>query len=169
MKDLPKETMPMECKNFLSELEGLPAVSQEDFLAHLPQPLRDHAAHCVGCRQALTDFADTREALAGMRAHLAAPGPWFATRVMQAISAKEAEIQERKNSVWISVRRFAPRLAAFATLLLVVGGTWALQLHRAQQHAQQVQLPRVESLFESAPVVPANDDIVMGAAEEQQP
>jgi hypothetical protein len=160
MKDFPNEANKMNCDTFLSELEALAPGNFEELLARLPVPAREHIAQCASCREALNDLAETRAALAPMRAALPRPGPWFVTRVLNAIAAREREIEERKNSVWVGVRRFAPRLAALACVILVVGGTWAFQLRRADRLASQTRVTGAESLFEPGTSMPVNDDIV---------
>jgi len=74
-------------------------------------------------------FAETRNALVGMTVQEA--GPWFTVRVMAAIGARERE-EEARDGVWISVRRLAPLLVALSALLLVLGGSWALQLRKSE-------------------------------------
>ena len=85
-----------------------------------------------------------------MKESLPEAGPWFTTRVMQAIAAQEEEIEERQNGFWTSVRRLAPRLVAFATLLLMLGGTWAFQERRAAR-ANGPQMGPAEGIFEAVP------------------
>ena len=163
-----------KCEEFLEELERLPAglpgrPTGRDWRELLPQKAREHAATCANCEEALEDFAETREALAGMAESLPEPGPWFVARVMAKIGAQERELEEQANGVWISVMRLAPRLAAFAAVLLVLGGTWALELRRAEQSRRQQTRPAAEGLFEAAPNTPLNDDIIANTHEEQQP
>lgn len=161
----------MNCKVLLAELEELPVETPEapaagEWRRLLSETAREHLARCTGCQAALEDFADTREAMAEMKKGLPEPGPWFAARVMARIRAQENEIEEQVNGVWVNVMRLAPRLAAFAAVLLVLGGTWALQLRRADDARQKTR--PAESLFESAPTTPANDDIVATIYEEPQ-
>jgi hypothetical protein len=116
------------CQRFREELESLPAGeaprrSIEEWRAELPVAEARHLASCQECLQALQDLVETREALAGFTTP--APGPWFKTRVMAAIAAKERE--EATDGVWIYVRRLAPRVVALSALLLVLGGSWAVE------------------------------------------
>jgi hypothetical protein len=163
---------PMNCEALLAELEELPvetlrASTATDWRRLLSESAREHAARCASCQSALEDFAETREAMAELKKSLPEPGPWFAARVMAKIRAQEKEIEEQVNGVWVNVMRLAPRIAAFAAVLLVLGGTWALQLRRADDVRQKMIRP-VESLFESAPTTAANDDIVASIHEEPQ-
>jgi len=157
----------ISCERFLEELEELPLETSGALHELLPQQARQHAADCASCKAALEDFSEARQALTPMRGTIHEPGPWFVSRVLAAIQATERELEEQAEGVWVSVMRIAPRLAAFAAVLLVFGGTWAMELHRAQR-SRQPQLQPAEGLFESAPT-PANDDIVALNYEETQP
>lgn len=122
----------LNCRRLLDALEELPTngnarKSAEEWRAELPAAEEEHVGRCEACRTALEEFAETRNVLAGM--DVQEPGPWFATRVMALIGAREAE-EEARDGVWISVRRLAPRLVALSALLLVLGGSWALELRK---------------------------------------
>ena len=122
------------CRRFLDALEELPLSggirkSAEEWRAELPEAEEEHASGCEACRTALEEFAETRNALAGVAVQ--EPGPWFATKVMAAIKAREKEVEAR-DGVWISVRRLAPRLVALSALLLVLGGSWAFELRKTE-------------------------------------
>jgi hypothetical protein len=120
------------CRRLLDALEELPPSgntrkSAEEWRAELPEAEDVHADRCETCRTALEEFAETRNALAGITVH--EPGPWFTVRVMAAIASRERE-EEARDGVWISVRRLAPRLVALSALLLLLGGSWALELRK---------------------------------------
>jgi len=172
MNQSPKDTK-VNCEQFLSELEALPAdrpgmAKPEELLTRIPEVAREHAARCTDCEEALQDFAETRRELEGMRKGLPEAGPWFTVRVMAAIRAKEAEMEEKSEGVWAGVRRLAPRLVAFAAVLLVLGGTWAIEV-RQSEHARGPEMKPAESLFEAAPSAPLNDDIVASTYPGQKP
>lgn len=163
----------VNCEWFLNELEGLPAdgpggARPEELLTRMAAGAREHAARCASCEQALQDFVETRNALEGMKAGLPEAGRWFTSRVMGAIRVREEEIEEKKEGVWVSVRRLAPRLVLFAAVLLVLGGSWAIEVRRAD-HARRQELRPVESLFEGAPNAAVNDDIIASSYQEQMP
>ena len=120
-----------DCGSFQDALEKLPVKggarkSAEEWLAELPAENAAHVAACGACREALEEFAETRQALAEIE--LPQAGPWFTARIMAAIAAREKE--EETDGVWNSVRRLAPRLVAVSALLLLVGGSWAVQQTR---------------------------------------
>jgi hypothetical protein len=172
MNSVPKGTN-VNCERFLHELEMLPAGGRngpapEEFLKGLPEAAREHASQCARCESALLDFSEARNALEGMKAGLPEAGPWFVVRVMSAIRSKEEAIEEQRNGVWISVRRLAPRLVAFAALLLVLGGSWALEVRRTERLRQTVMRP-AEGIFDTAPVAPVDEELVASVSEEKLP
>jgi hypothetical protein len=160
----------VNCELFLNELEALPVFGAGNTTAEvlrfeLPMEAREHATECKQCEAALRDFAETRRALEGMEESLPEPGPWFTCRVMNAIGEQE---EERENGFWTGVRRLAPRLVAFATLVLMLGGTWAFEQQRTARRNGPVMRP-VEGIFESVPTTPANDDVIANANEVAKP
>ena len=170
MSDRPRK---LECEAFLEALE---ATSPDKGTEALPEVLlglmngltRGHAEVCADCKAAVEAMSVTRRELARLPEAALEPAPWFTTRVMGAIRAKESEIEEKKNGVWVSVRRLAPRLVAFCTLLLVVGGTWALEVRKAEE-ARQAEMRPVESLFDTTASTPLNDDVLAVSHQEPRP
>src|ERR1700739_3352597 len=110
-------------------LSGNTRMSAEQWRAEMPEAEEEHAGSCEACRTALEEFAETRNALSGIA--LLEAGPWFTARVMAAIAAREKE-EEAQDGVWISVRKLAPRLVALGALLLLLGGSWALELRKTE-------------------------------------
>jgi len=158
-----------ECRRFLEELDrvltGAVEVNSQTVLAQMSSEARGHAEVCAECGAAVEDLAETRKALLPMSTPVAQAGPWFAARVMAAIRARENELEERSNGVWLGVRRLAPRLVALCAVLLVVGTTWAVELRRAEL-ARPPELGAAESVFESVPA-PLNDDVLVGGQGER--
>jgi|SRR5208337_4607389 len=159
-----------KCRRFLEELEGLAAsgageVKSQTLLAQMSSEARGHAEVCAACSGTVEDLAETRGALLPLSAPVAEAGPWFAARVMAAIRAKEKELEERSNGVWLGVRRLAPRLVALCTVLLVVGTTWAVELRR-EDLTRRAWLGSAESVFEPVPT-PLNDDVLVGGQGER--
>jgi hypothetical protein len=156
------------CRRFLDALEELPLSgglqkSAEERRAELPEAEDMHAGGCEACRMALEEFAETRNALS--EAAVQKPGPWFATRVMAAINAREQE-EEVRDGVWISVRRLAPRLVALSALLLVLGGSWALELRKSE--GMKVERRSGDMVFDSS-VTPTWYDDGLGTTSEVRP
>lgn len=160
------------CESFLEQLDLLPlqaldlTLATDDWRALLPEAAREHLAACSSCQAALADFVETRAAFGAMRATMPQPGPWFVSRVMATIRAQQNAIEEQAENVWASVMRLAPRLSALAAIILVLGGTWLMELRRAEQSRHQQSAP-AEGLFESSPAAP-NDDII-ASYEEYRP
>lgn len=167
MSDRPRK---LECEAFLEALEaaipdrGVEA-APEVLLGLMNEASRDHAQVCADCKSAVEEMSVTRRELTRLSEAAVEPRPWFTARVMGAIRAKESEIEEKKNGVWVSVRRLAPRLVAFCTVLLVLGGTWALEVRKAEE-ARQAEMRPVESLFETTASTPLNDDVLATSLQE---
>jgi len=171
MRELPMGEK-INCEWLRDQLEELPPGTARDagaLLTQLPEEVRAHAAGCAECQAALQDSVDTRQVLAAMNSNSPQPGPWFTARVMNAIAAQEQAMEERQNGFWVNVRRLAPRLVALATLLLMLGGTWAFQERRAASRVQGAQMGPIESIFEGAPATPPNDDIIATTHEDKLP
>ena len=155
------------CRSFRDALEELPVnrgrqMSAEEWLGEVLAEDAEHAGGCAACREALEEFAETRQALAGMPSVEA--GPWFTARVMAAIAAREKE--EEIDGVWISVRRLAPRLVAVSALLLVVGGSWAVE--QTRRDVAKAEGRNGDIVFDST-VTPAAYDDGMGTLSEVRP
>ena len=158
-----RKTRNEDCEQFLEALEELPAEKNtaHEMLQRMSQESREHAQLCTGCEEAVGEVAEARVALQPLLADKAEAGPWFAARVMASIAAKERELEE-SNSVWMNVRRLAPRLVAVSALLLMLGGTWALQFKNVEQSSG---MRPAEGLFEGSPSVAYNDDLMANASE----
>lgn len=158
-----RKTTNEDCGQFLEELEVLPAEKSaaQELLQRMSLESREHAQQCAGCDEAVREVAEARAALQPLIVDKVEPGPWFASRMMATIAAKERELEE-SNSVWMNVRKFAPRLVALSALLLMLGGTWALQFKSVGQSSG---MRPAEGLFETAPAVPYNDDVMANASE----
>ena len=157
-----------KCRRFLDALEVLPLSGGtrrniEEWRAELPEAEEEHLGNCAACRAALEQFAETRNALCRITVHR--PGPWFTTRVMAAITAQEKE-EEARDGVWISVRRLAPRLVALSALLLVLGGSWALELRKTD--GLNAERKSGDIVFDSS-VSPVSYDDGLGMTSEVRP
>jgi hypothetical protein len=151
------------CQRFRDFLESLPAGegmrrSVEEWRTALPESEARHVANCQECLQAVEELVETREALAEFETPQ--PGPWFKARVMAAIAAQERE-EESTDGVWIYVRRLAPRAVALSALLLVLGGSWAVQ----QRSRDQASSKGGDIVFDAVPGQNLYDDGLVNVTE----
>jgi hypothetical protein len=160
-----------ECEQLLNLLEDpaaahARAVSVEALLEALPPAQRTHATTCSTCRDAIRDMIETRKLLQGAGPRTDEPGPWFVTRVMAAIAAKEKELSE-VTKTWLAVPRFAARLALASCALLLVASTWVFE-SKSGTSVKQPTVTAPESLFE-APQPSANQDDILISMSETNP
>jgi hypothetical protein len=157
-----------ECEHVLDLLEDPGAArararSVAELLEALAAAQRTHVAACPSCRDAIRDVFEAREIVRGVVPQAQEPGPWFVTRVMAAIAAKERELSE-VTKTWLAVPRFASRLALASCALLLVASTWVFESRSATSVKQPSVVP-AESLFE-VPQQPTNqDDILISMSE----
>jgi hypothetical protein len=160
-----------ECRKVQDSLEESPAAcpgtgSQEDLVAVLPPAARNHMAACEKCREAAQDFFAVREILKDVAPRAEGAGPWFASRVMRAIEARERELGARV-ATWVEVPRFASRLAWIAAILLLAGSTWLYERAAPGSSRPQTGAAAQESIFETPP--PTNqDDVLISMAESNR-
>jgi len=172
MLNLP-ENLSEDCRRLREELESLPAggqaeLSESAVLSSLPASTREHSLACAVCVEVVSDLVNIRRSLRPLATAVPEAGPWFSGRVMAAIKAKENELEERWEGVWFSIRRLAPRLVALCALLLVLGGTWALQLRQSDLAKQEGAKP-FETVFEtSGQGTPFSDEVLLPAHERQR-
>jgi hypothetical protein len=138
----------------------LAAKSVEELSDGFSPAERAHIASCKDCREAAQNLFATREIFKGVAPAGEMARPWFATRVMAAIAARERELSE-VASTWLAVPKFASRLAMASAALLLVASTWLYErpLSAPNQHAST--LAAQESLFESPPSMNQDDVINM--------
>jgi hypothetical protein len=127
---------------------------------------RAHLTACGSCQEAAQDLLATREIFKGVAAHAEMERPWFATRVMAAIAARERELSEAA-STWLAVPRLASRLAMASGALLLVASTWLYERPLPTSNQQATNLAAQESLFEAPP--PVNQDDVLLNSPENNP
>src|SRR5467141_5127084 len=128
------------------------AVSAEQLSEAWPAPQRNHIAACETCQEAAQDLLATREIFKGVASTSQVATPWFATRVMAAIAARERELSE-VASTWLAVPKFASRLAIASGALLLVASTWLYErpvpVPVPTPNQQASTLAAQESLFEA--------------------
>ena len=144
-----------ECGHVLDALEN-----SAEGVTVLPAAQREHLAGCADCQDAADTFSVSRSVLRELPAREAAPGPWFAPRVMAAIVAREAELRQSLDA-WAAVPKLAARLTWVSALALLLASTWLYSApRRTQTSAANQSQGTIESLFD-APQSSAPDDVVL--------
>jgi hypothetical protein len=141
-------------------------VRVEELSEVLPAAQRKHFAACGSCQEAAQDLLATREIFKGVGSATEVARPWFATRVMAAIAARERELS-KVASTWLAVPKFASRLAMASGALLLVASTWLYERPLSMPSLQASALAAQESLFEAPP--PVNQDDVLSNVQENKP
>jgi len=160
-----------ECGKLRDLLEdsaaGLPAATRMEELSEAwPAAQRNHLATCGRCQEAAQDLLATREIFKGVGSATGMVRPWFSTRVVAAIAARERELTEAA-STWLAVPKFASRLALASAALLLLTSTWLYEKPLPAPNQQATSLAAQESLFESSP--PANLDDMLVPVQENNP
>jgi hypothetical protein len=135
------------------------AVTVEQLILDLPAAERAHIAACENCLEAAEDILATRKIFKGVTSDAGTGRPWFATRVMGAIAARERELTEAA-STWLAVPKFASRLAMASGALLLVATTWLYERPLSTPSQQAATLAAQESLFETPPSMNQDDVLV---------
>lgn len=126
-------------------------------ISALTAELQQHLAVCGECRLAVDEFSASRALLATLSSRRYEPSPWFVSRVMSAIVARENELK-RSIDTWTLIPRLAAKLTWVSALALLLAGTWLYERPRPTPHSTQVSAG--ESLFDS-PSSAAPDDLLM--------
>ena len=160
-----------ECSKLQDLLEDSAAVrpsakSVEELREAFSPAERNHMAACGSCRETAQDLLATREIFKGVGSATEMAKPWFATRVMAAIVARERELAEAA-STWLAVPKFASRLALASGALLLVASTWLYERPLPALNTQSSSLSAQESLFEAPP--PMNQDDMLVPVQENNP
>jgi hypothetical protein len=139
------------------------AVTVEQLSQEWPAAECAHISACASCQEAAKDLLATREIFKGITSNSQTERPWFATRVMAAIAARERELTEAA-STWLAVPKFASRLAMASVALLLVASTWLYKkpTHSPTQHDST--LAAQQSIFEAPPAV-NQDDVLINTPE----
>jgi hypothetical protein len=160
-----------ECGKLRDVLEdsaaiGPEAAGVEALSEGLSPEERAHLEACEKCREAARDLLATREIFKGVGSVTETPGPWFATRVMAVIAARERELAE-SASTWMAVPKFASRLAMASGALLLLSSTWLYERSSQSPVKQPAAVGSQEYLFEVPQ--PMNQDDVLISLAEQNP
>ena len=142
------------------------AISVERLMEGLAPAEREHAASCESCREAAQDLVAAKELFQGVASFRDDAKPWFASRVMSAIAARERELSLRV-SAWSEFPRFASRLAWITAVALLAGSTWFYEkAMKTPSYPLKGAAPQ-ESIFE-APQQTNQDDVLI-SMEESNP
>src|SRR5712664_3804231 len=160
-----------ECRKLMASIEQAaavrPAATSVEALSEALSPAeRAHVASCEKCRRTAQDLLATREIFNVVGSTTEMAKPWFATRVMAAIVARERELTEAA-STWLAVPKLASRLALASGALLLVASTWLYERPLPAVNQRAHALAAQESLFEAAP--PVNQDDVFVPVQENNP
>jgi hypothetical protein len=160
-----------ECGKLLDLLEESAAARPdatrfEEFIEGWPAAQRAHIAACASCQEAAQHLLATRKIFKGVASYAEMERPWFATRVMAAIAARERELTEAA-STWLAVPKFASRLAIASGALLLVASTWLYERPVQSTSQHDNTLAAQESIFEAPP--PVNQDDVLLNTPENNP
>jgi hypothetical protein len=102
--------------------ELLEGVDSSESWESVPEHLRAHAEGCVGCRTTADEQFAARQLLSALEAHEDISRPWFATRVMAEITARESGL--RTMDVWSFVPKLAARVSGVSLIALLFATTW---------------------------------------------
>jgi hypothetical protein len=141
-----------ECRHLRDSLE----ISSDT--AALPAPLKQHLSACADCKAAADELLLGRALLRNMPPQLVEPGPWFASRVMAAITARESN-QRRSQEAWTVVPKLAARLTWVSALAILLAGTWLYQSPNSVQRPGDEN--GFESLFDGPAGSPPQDDALI--------
>lgn len=155
-----------DCRELRGALEEVAAgtreaTSVEALMSELSAEERRHVEACSDCRKAVQELAATKELFRDVTSYADEERPWFAARVMAAISAREREISA-KLSTWTEFSRFAPRFAWVTAVLLLAGSTWFYE-KVVRAPAYPLNGTPQESIFE-APQQASQDDVLVSMA-----
>jgi hypothetical protein len=158
------------CMKTLGGLEGVAAQhwsgsNIRELIERLPAAERQHAAACSRCREAAENMVVTHKLFRGVASAAEVGRPFFASRVMAAIAARERELAHLINP-WSEVPRFASKLAWITAVVLLAGTTWFYEREVTARHSPS-SMAGPESIFE--PTAPANQDDVLISMAEAQP
>ena len=161
-----------ECRKLQDLLEDSAAarpeaIRIEQLSEAWPAAQRDHIAACENCQEAAQDLLATREIFKGVGSAAEMARPWFATRVMAAIAARERQLAI-PASLWSAVPRYASRLAWVSAIVLLAGSTWLYKRPSSSPNQPSAAASSAQYLFEAPPRPVSQDDVLISMAEKNQ-
>lgn len=139
------------------------AIALQDVLAGATPALRAHAAQCDECHKRIEELTATRELLTPWQPQSGISRPFFASRVMSAIAARETELSRAINA-WTLIPKLASRVAWAAALAILIAVSLLYQKPSTSQLRTE---PSPESLFDNAPSSASHDDVLVSMAERK--
>jgi hypothetical protein len=153
-----------ECRQLWNMLDSADrAVSLQNVLAEATPTLRAHAAQCDECHKRIEELSTARELLASWQPQAGISRPFFASRVMSAIAAREAELSRAINA-WTIIPKLASRVAWAAALAILIAVGLLYQKPATSQLRTE---PSPESLFDNAPSSASHDDVLVSMVEQE--
>ena len=132
----------------------------------LAPQLQAHLTVCADCRAAAQELQESRALFRKLPSSGAQASPWFASRVMSTIIARESELR-RSVETWTVVPKLAARLTWISALALLLAGTWLYEMPRSTQPKSSSDTT-AESLFDPSPSTAAQDDVLATQMERAQ-
>jgi len=154
----------LECSELWEVLENADrAKPWQSVLAEATPEQRAHAAICGECHRRLEELAATRDLLSAVPSQTDISRPWFASRVMSAVAAREAELS-RALSAWAVVPKLASRVAWATALAILMVVTLIYQKPTVPPSPGE---PSPESLFDNSPSQASHDDLLTSMVEKE--
>ena len=153
------------CEQFEARLEdaaerGQPIALSEDLSAHV--------SSCAHCREALEAVTVSQSLLRSALEPTAAPGPFFAKRVIAVIRAEEARQAAQGSIFWSPLRHLAARMALTAAVIVMAltiyaysSGTASFGLSTAQNETSYELVPHQQL----DPQPQSKDEVLMSLVE----
>jgi hypothetical protein len=104
------------CEQFEARLEDAVEFGQQ---IALTEDLSAHVAGCANCREAFEAVAVSRSLLRFGLEPTAAPGPFFAKRVIAVICAEEERVAAQGSIFWSPLQHLAARMAMAAGVIVM--------------------------------------------------
>jgi hypothetical protein len=159
-----------KCIRFLEQLEESASAetagpNTEALLRSLPAQEQDHAIACKDCHTAVDDLLTARALLEELPSRAELPRPWFASGVMAAIAAYEAELNAALN-IWVAVPKLASRLTWVSAVALLLATTWLFERPAPVPARQTIAGSTTETLFEISQPPATHDEVLASLMEK---
>ena len=149
-----------ECERVCDSVERMAGrfSAPEAVLEQLHRSARAHIGSCEACSDFLKELTEVR-AMFEVYENKVQPSPFFLTRVMASIAAREAHL-ERSGQTWAAVPHLAYRLSVLASLSLLIAASWVYEMPKSYNSGSLNSQQYAEGLADSGQV---QDDLLVGA------